>query len=374
MTDKKHIHIVSFDIPFPPKYGGVIDVFYKIKSLHQLGYDISLHCFQYNKKEQQTDELQKYCREVFYYPRKGVYKTFFNINPYIVSSRKNQDLLDNLLKDNDTILFEGLHTCSYLGHPSLRERNKIVWMHNVEWDYYQHLSKADKNFIHKIHFSVESKKLKMFESILQYATSIFSLNMRDAKYMKQYCKQSYFIPSFHSNEEVRSKKGKGKYLLYHGSLNVLENHQAVVFLIKSVFAKVNYPIIIAGKKPRKSLIDLIKKMPHIKLKADLPQDEMNDLIENAHCNVLYTFQQSGIKHKLLNAVYRGRFIIANKKMVLKSGLDSLVILRNEPEKILEEIKSVLETEFTESDIKKRKEVLSKDYNNVENAKILAKHL
>ena len=29
----KEVHIVSFDVPYPPNYGGVIDVFYKIKTL-----------------------------------------------------------------------------------------------------------------------------------------------------------------------------------------------------------------------------------------------------------------------------------------------------------------------------------------------------
>ena len=30
------VHIVSFNVPYPADYGGVIDVFYKLKSLHSL--------------------------------------------------------------------------------------------------------------------------------------------------------------------------------------------------------------------------------------------------------------------------------------------------------------------------------------------------
>ena len=36
-------------MPYPPNYGGVIDVFYKIKSLHAIGIKIILHCFKYGK-------------------------------------------------------------------------------------------------------------------------------------------------------------------------------------------------------------------------------------------------------------------------------------------------------------------------------------
>ena len=43
----KHLHIISFDIPYPPNYGGVIDVYYKIRTLHKLGIKIHLHCFEY---------------------------------------------------------------------------------------------------------------------------------------------------------------------------------------------------------------------------------------------------------------------------------------------------------------------------------------
>ncbi|MCX6283192.1 MAG: mannosyltransferase, partial [Bacteroidetes bacterium] len=43
---EQHLHIVSFDIPYPPDYGGVIDVYYKIKTLSEAGVKIHLHCFE----------------------------------------------------------------------------------------------------------------------------------------------------------------------------------------------------------------------------------------------------------------------------------------------------------------------------------------
>ena len=43
----KAVNIVSFNIPYPPNYGGVIDVFYKIKALSKEGYEVYLHTFIY---------------------------------------------------------------------------------------------------------------------------------------------------------------------------------------------------------------------------------------------------------------------------------------------------------------------------------------
>ena len=30
---EKHLHIVAFNVPLPANYGGVIDVFYRLKAL-----------------------------------------------------------------------------------------------------------------------------------------------------------------------------------------------------------------------------------------------------------------------------------------------------------------------------------------------------
>jgi hypothetical protein len=368
-----HLHIVSFDIPHPPIYGGIIEVFYKLKALRELGYEITLHCFDY-KGTERSDMLESLCREVHYYPRKKAYQVFFNLMPYIVSSRSNNDLLSNLLLDESPILFEGLHTCFYLGHPSLANRNKVVCMHNIEWDYYQNLSKADQNFIHKIHFNIESKKLKQYESVLKYAQSIFCINKNDAEYMKQYCEQSIFVTPFHQNEKVQIKEGIGDYILYHGSLDVVENHQAATWLIMQVFSKIDKKVIIAGKKPKSSLVDLIKKYPNIELRKDVSKEALNDLIENAQCHVLTTFQGTGLKLKLLNTLYRGREVIVNNLMVANSNLESLCTIANTPEEIIEAIDSIWMKEFSDEAKLKRKNYLNETYSNENNAKLMIPYI
>ena len=56
----KQLHIISFDVPFPADYGGVIDVFFKIKALHKADVKIILHCFEYGRLPQV--ELRKFFR------------------------------------------------------------------------------------------------------------------------------------------------------------------------------------------------------------------------------------------------------------------------------------------------------------------------
>ncbi len=94
----KHLHIVALDVPWPADYGGVVDLFYKLKALHQLGIKIHLHCFTQDRNPQ--EELNKYCVSVNYYQRKKNSSSFSLTLPLIVKSRQNKELIANLKKDN----------------------------------------------------------------------------------------------------------------------------------------------------------------------------------------------------------------------------------------------------------------------------------
>lgn len=84
------LNIISFDVPYPPNYGGVIDVYYKIKHLSNLGVEIHLHCFEYGRGQQKT--LEKHCKTITYYKRKKGAKFLLSTLPYIVKSRQNATL------------------------------------------------------------------------------------------------------------------------------------------------------------------------------------------------------------------------------------------------------------------------------------------
>ena len=85
---QKQLHIVSFDVPFPANYGGVIDVFYKIKSLHQEGVGVILHCFHYGRKK--SEVLESLCEKSLLLPEKNELVRCFSRTPFIVCSRKTR--------------------------------------------------------------------------------------------------------------------------------------------------------------------------------------------------------------------------------------------------------------------------------------------
>ena len=127
---EKHLHIISLTVPYPVNFGGVFDLFYKIQALHKAGISIHLHCFDYGSGEQ--PELNKYCCTVNYYSRNEGHKAISSTLPYIVASRKNEELFTNLLQDNYPILMEGIHCTYLLNDDRFKQRKKYVRLHNVE--------------------------------------------------------------------------------------------------------------------------------------------------------------------------------------------------------------------------------------------------
>ena len=368
----KYLHIVSFNVPYPPDYGGVIDVFYKIKALSDLGIKIYLHCFHYGRDE--SPELDKICEKVFYYPRRKFYQAIYSKVPYIVGSRKSDELLSNLTADEHPVLFEGLHTCLYLNHPLLKDKMKAVRMHNVEWDYYRSLKEAERNYLLKFYFSLESKKLKKFEDDLKYANKIFAISKSDYEYLRFSYENIFYIPAFHSNAGIISKPGKGDYILYQGNLSVAENNQAAMFIAMKIAEGMPYKFIIAGKQPTEALKKGIKNIKNVELVESPPFEKMAELMENAQINLLFTFQNTGIKLKLLNSLYRGRFCVVNSKMVNNTGLESLCTIEDNPTATKRIITELMQTPFNQLDIDKRKTVLEADFSDNSSALKIAREV
>lgn len=362
----KHLHIISFNVPYPPDYGGVIDVYYKIKALHDAGVQVHLHTFNYGRE--QSPELEKICATVAYYPRAKFFQAIYSSVPYIVGSRKSDDLLSNLVIDEHPILFEGLHTCIYLDHPSLKNRMKIVRMHNIEWDYYNSLGKAERNFFRKFYLLSESKKLKEFEDVLQHANLILAISPNDTEYLQQKFSNVQYAPAFHPFERVNSKTGKGNFALYHGNLSVAENNQAAFYLIHKVFDGIDFPLKIAGKEPLSTLEkEAKKKEARFELIPNPYDEKMQVMIADAHLNVLPTFQPTGIKLKLLNALFNGRFCVVNSQMVQNTGLEPLCILAENAEDMKKTILQLINEDFTSEMIQSREKLLSEKFSNRANA-------
>lgn len=367
---KRKIHIVSFDVPFPADYGGVIDVFYRIKALAELNFDITLHCFEYGRGQQ--DELKEYVSKIIYYRRKKSVFTLLNRKPFIIASRENSELLNNLNIDDSPILFEGLHTCAFLGHTRLENRIKWVRTHNIEHNYYQGLANSSAGW-KRVYFNLEAKKLKKFEVILKHANHIFAIQEKDVVHFKKINSKVKLLPA--SVPDLKGSKyiTTKPYCLYHGNLSVIENQQAIVWLMNNVTLPDGVKLMIAGKNPTKEITKL-GQMKDVDIEANPSEEKMIELISEARVHLLHTEQATGLKLKLINALNSPGHVIVNPLMVEGTNLNDLCHIGKSGREFSKVLADKISEPLTEQEYIERKKVVSSEFNTKNNLDRLLKSI
>ncbi|MCW3075712.1 MAG: Mannosyltransferase [Bacteroidetes bacterium] len=347
-------------------------MYYKLFWLKNQGVKIHLHCFSYGRKP--AKELEVLCEKVYYYPRKVGLFSNLSALPYNVKSRQSKELEQNLLSNDYPILFEVLHTCYLMADVRFKDRKKIYRHSNIEHDYYKHLAHSEKNFLKKIYLKIEARKLEKFEKVISEASYILAVNKADAVYFeKKYIKPlTLYLPSFHANEGLTIQPGQNDYILYHGNLSVSENYEAAYWLIENVFSHTNQKVIIAGLNPPGFLKAKINSYKNIVLIENPTNERMSELIDRAQIHCLHTNQGTGLKLKLLNVLYKGRFILCNKEMLEGTGIEEgkTLILCNTKEDYIHTISRLMTVEFT-AELLPERETMTAAFDNSQNAKKLS---
>ncbi len=370
----KTVHVISFDVPYPPNYGGIVDVFFKIRSLHRLGYQVILHCFEYRENEK-TKHLDEICHQVYYYKRRSHPVDLIGPTPYIIGSRKNPELIKNLLQDDAPIIFEGLHCCYYLQDERLQHRKRLVRMHNIEWKYYHALAQEEKNPLKKVHFQIESHKLKKYESEHLKNIPILSINPAEDEYLMKEGLNSQTVEAFHPYDQPEFHPDKKDYILFHGSLDVHENIKSALWICEELATRSpNLHFYIAGKSPDKQLVKVIANHPNVEIIQDPSVEHLQTLIKEAYINLIITFQNTGIKLKLLNALFVGGHCIANSQALYASELEAIVNTCDDPREMSEMLDTLMHVTFTSEHFEERSKKLMQHYDNQTNAKKIARLL
>lgn len=333
------LHIVSLDIPFPPNYGGVIDIFYKAKALKKAGIHITLHCYEYGRGR--NHDFTTIADEVFYYDRPTSMLQNLSLTPFIVKSRVNKELVQNLLKDNGPILMEGTHCSFLLDEPLLKKRVKLVRIHNIEHDYYKALADASSSLFKKLFFYIESYKLKRYDKTLNKASALFCLSDNDLNHYSKINSNSFLLPiafDFETNIHLNNTK---QFALYHGNLSVAENEKAVKWIVNTWQNQgINLPLKIAGKSPSNGFKLYLSQYNFIELIENPDDIKMKGLLQLAHIHLLITFQNTGVKLKLINALINGNHCIANTPMIENTDLESFCVISNSEIELANEIEKL----------------------------------
>jgi hypothetical protein len=371
----RHLHIVCLDVPWPANYGGAIDMMHRIMALHKEGVKIHLHYFLYNERGN-PNELNGYCETIHSYQRKNIKAGLSLKLPYIVSSRINRQLIENLNKDNHPVLLEGIHCTGILPWINTQSRTIIVRLHNDESKYYRQLAKSERSLLKKLYFLNESRLLKKYQSALPKGIKYACITDGDLEIFKNKFSltNSFLLPAFTPYHEVKCLEGQGNFCLYHGNLGVSENEKAALWLLEKVFSKIKVPFVVAGKNPSKRLDKLAHLYMHTCMVANPSDTELNDLVQKAHINILPSFNKTGIKIKLLHALFEGRHCVTNEAMVEGTGLEAACHIGSNADAFASIILQLQHLPFGEEEIVLRKKLLGGYFDTDANVRKLIQYL
>lgn len=359
------IHIVSFDYPYPPDYGGIIDVFYKMKALHENGININLHYFA--EEEKKHSELDKICNNIFYYPKTSIISTqFLSKLPMRMLLRSNKNILNNLLKDDAPILFEGLHSSYIAKAPELANRKKFLRCHNAEAEYAKNISKVESNYLKRKIFDIEAKRTAAFEKDLSHFTGLFVLSEKDKLYFDNSNENVKLLPIFHQDSGIDVQEGLGDYILFHGNLSVNENIDTARWIAREIAPQFwDFNFVVAGKNPSQKLQNEINDQ-NIECIPNPSKDKMGELVKNSQIILLKTAVPSGIKLKLIDSLSKGRHIISDENTILSSGLENLVHIAEGNQAVKIEIRKLMHVEVNDSNINLRIKLFNQILDNKQN--------
>jgi len=371
LPDVKELHIISFNYPYPPSYGGIIDVYYKIKAISDLGIKIHLHCFVDKIPVKIDPEVEESTENVFFYEKKKNPLLYFSGIPFAAVIRDSDLLLKNLEKIDAPILFEGLQTTSVIRFLKNNRRELYLRHHNNEAEYYKGLSLSEKNIFKKIVYRIESLKYKEYQKkLLKKFEAVFCLSEKEYNEVETYSKNAQLIHIFHGNQSVKQLDKKGNYFLFHGDLTTADNKRALVETIDLFKTLPQYKLVVASDRAGEDIKKRISAVKNITLTPILTTENLHHLLENAHANILISYQNSGTKVKLFNTLYNSRFVIINGNITDDPILKDLCLYGANMAEIRQQIITSAEKDYNDSE--KRKEILEKTHSDHAKAEEIVK--
>ena len=364
------LHIVTFAVPWPAHYGGAIDVWNRIVALKDLGVKVHLHCFVYGKFDPQP-VLKTVSAEVHYYPR-VVWPAFLAKSlPYIVASRKSPELLRQLSKDKQPILFEGIQTTGFAD--VLGSRRLLLRAHNIEQQYYRELADHSRG-VKSLIFSREAMLLREYETrITKRFDVVFPISPHDEQWFASKGINTCLLPPFHGYDQPDITPGRGQYVLYHGDLSLGINQEAVLDLVNRLHTSTDIPLVIAGRSGDKAFEEKLAGRPNIRREPDVSEERMRVLVREAQVIVIHSLHGSGMKLKIFPALYYGRFVVATNNCRTDTGLDKAIAYYL-PEHVSPVIRKYWDMAFEPQQIAERKQVLDLLPGDAEKAREILRYL
>jgi glycosyltransferase involved in cell wall biosynthesis len=312
--------IVASDFPYPPNHGGRVDVWWRIRLLHKMGFTLDLVAtVKEDPLPEDVTQVHNFVRNIQICHRRRRLTDALAITPWQVKSRDR--LREIPLRDTyDIVLLEGHYVYAVLDNPTLRAKIRVLRIHNNESVYFKELAAAMKGHWKGLYFRAESKKFQRMEPKLHKQVQNMLFISRDefldsTKHHPEL--NSIFMPPAIPVDRFRRAPLNSRQALLLGSLFMENNKEAVHWYIQCVHPLLShldgYRLVVAGNSRGQSLSwlsQLAEKFDNIVV-VDTPTSTER-LYEESSVMVNPMLHGAGVKLKTIEAIQYGLPVVSTR--------------------------------------------------------------
>lgn len=346
-----------------------MDVFYRIRSLFALGYDVLLVSF-YNPTQSfpDTSVLEQYCKKIFSIPyaRRNL-KKFFSWKPYSIATREVWDALDEVFEQLnreqftiDAVIAESHHviTVAERAKNCLNIPRVFLRSHNHEPKFMWGVALSSNFFsLERFFFLAEAFKYTLYlpnlMKRLDGSASIWHISFDECrKAKKRYPLHDHqFLPAGIDLSKLKLRNVcLSKKVLFTGALFSPNNIHGINWYLKKVHPLMiandkDYQLIIAGNTSGARREDLQKLTEYKRVSLYDTPENMDPIYDEAHVFINPMRLGAGVKLKTLDAAIRGVPVVTTATGNEGTGLvhEKEVLVADSPEAFSRSLCQLLES-------------------------------
>lgn len=359
-------------LPYPPVSGGLIKTLKMIKFLSTI-HEIDLGFFLKDTSEITGLNLEAFKNEVnatSFYKYLNVERTGTNFLrslfckvPMSVYRNRDKEFLSQIeakMNNYDIIFIDHFLMFQYV--PKEWKKKVVLHQHNAEFIMWQRYAETQPNLIKKTLINFEAIRIKEYEKSILERSNVVLASTNDIELLSKITdKKIKFMETLHLGDEsllespplVFQKTQQA--ILYIGTLTWEANRDGLYWFLQNVWPRVkkNHPALIfnvIGKNNAPELFNEWGNDPQIKWHGFV--EDLNVFYDNARISVAPLNFGSGIKVKVINALYRGLPMVTTEIGVegldLKNGQH--IFISNDGEEQARQIETLLQDEIQWSKI------------------------
>jgi len=371
---KKKVLIASPFFPYPPNFGGVYDVFARIKDLKSIGCTIDLV---YTEKQKPQAEdiafLSQYINKAFFVKRKNKIHNLLSLKPLQVNSRSG--LRNIFLEENyDLLIIEGDSAAEVLKNNSLKAKKRVLRVHNNESYYFKNLAKSATNPLEKLYYYSESIKFKKYSKMLYKSIDRLWFISKDEysnyKKTKNHTKGIHLPSPVKMNETNSINDLNTMKVLFVGALFMPNNLEAIDWYLKNIHEHIlqdfpEYTFLIAGSTGRFTKDYYNEKFSGYQaIELFFNLESLDEVYKKASIFVNPMQHGAGVKIKSIHSMINGLPLVSTKIGSEGIGLTDgeNYIKGDTPKKFKEGVKMLLQNKNLRKQIAQKGQLFLKENN------------